>query len=248
MMNKGLEVIEAHWLFGCAREQIEVVIHPESIVHSLVEYVDGSVLAQLSQSGHAHADRAGARLAGARRRRRARRSISRRSARSISLRPMPRVFPVSTLAYGALDAGGTAPATLNAANEVAVAAFLERRIGFLDIAGVCAETLTRLPAQRGPLARRRARGRPHGHARSRAGSCRPTRTPHDRLRPEAARFRGHAGRAGHLPRARPLRGRAARARQGAALFDRLRPRDLVAALRLRRDRVGSLGEFRSAAT
>ena len=147
MMNKGLEVIEAHWLFGCAREQIEVMIHPESVVHSLVEYVDGSVLAQLSNPDM-------------------RTPIAQalawpeRVAAGVTPLDLPQIgtlnfatpdairFPCLDLAYDALRAGGSAPATLNAANEIAVAAFLDRRAGFLDIAGVCAETLSRLPARR----------------------------------------------------------------------------------------------------
>jgi len=146
MMNKGLEVIEAHWLFGARREQIEVVIHPESIVHSLVEYVDGSVLAQLGnpdmRTPIAQALAWPARVAA---------GVSPLELAQIGALnftvPDPARFPCLELAYAALDAGGSAPATLNAANEVAVAAFLDRAIGFLDIAAVCAEALARLPAQ-----------------------------------------------------------------------------------------------------
>ena len=146
MMNKGLEVIEAHWLFGARREQIEVVIHPESIIHSLVEYVDGSVLAQLGnpdmRTPIAQALAWPARVAT---------GVSPLDLAQIGAlhftAPEPARFPCLELACAALSAGGSAPATLNAANEVAVAAFLERAIGFLDIAGVCAEALARLPAQ-----------------------------------------------------------------------------------------------------
>jgi 1-deoxy-D-xylulose-5-phosphate reductoisomerase len=144
MMNKGLEVIEAHWLFGASREQIEVVIHPESIVHSLVEYVDGSVLAQLGNpdmrtpiaQALAWPERVAAGVAPL--------ELAQIGTLHFTL-PDPARFPCLELACGALVAGGSAPATLNAANEVAVAAFLERAIGFLDIAGVCAEALARLP-------------------------------------------------------------------------------------------------------
>ena len=147
MMNKGLEVIEAHWLFGCAREQIEVLIHPESVVHSLVEYVDGSVLAQLGNpdmrtpiaQALAWPERVAAGVAPL--------DLAQIGTLNFAA-PDPLRFPCLELAYGALHDGGSAPATLNAANEVAVAAFLDRRAGFLDIAGVCAETLSRLPAQR----------------------------------------------------------------------------------------------------
>jgi 1-deoxy-D-xylulose-5-phosphate reductoisomerase len=144
MMNKGLEVIEAHWLFGAAREQIEVVIHPESIIHSLVEYVDGSVLAQLGNpdmrtpiaQALAWPERIDAGVAPL--------ELTQIGALHFSA-PDPARFPCLELACGALRAGGSAPATLNAANEVAVAAFLDRAIGFLDIAGVCTEALARLP-------------------------------------------------------------------------------------------------------
>jgi len=147
MMNKGLEVIEARWLFGCSREQIEVVIHPESIVHSLVEYVDGSVLAQLGNpdmrtplaQALAWPDRVAAGVS----------PLDLTQIGALNFEAPDRVrFPCLDLAYQALDAGGTAPATLNAANEVAVTAFLERRLGFLDISGACAETLARLPVRR----------------------------------------------------------------------------------------------------
>jgi 1-deoxy-D-xylulose-5-phosphate reductoisomerase len=146
MMNKGLEVIEAHWLFGATREQIEVVIHPESIVHSLVEYVDGSVLAQLGnpdmRTPIAQALAWPARVATGV----APLDLAQIGALHFTVPDAVR-FPCLELACGALRAGGSAPATLNAANEVAVAAFLERAIGFLDIAGVCAEALARLPSQ-----------------------------------------------------------------------------------------------------
>jgi 1-deoxy-D-xylulose-5-phosphate reductoisomerase len=147
MMNKGLEVIEAHWLFGCAPEQIEVVIHPESIVHSLVEYVDGSVLAQLSHpdmrtplaQALAWPERVNAGVAPL--------DLAQVGALNFAAPDRAR-FPCLDLAYQALAAGGTAPAVLNAANEVAVSAFLERRLGFLDISGVCAATLGGLPVGR----------------------------------------------------------------------------------------------------
>lgn len=133
LMNKGLEVIEAHWLFGLPAEQIDVVIHPQSIVHSLVEYVDGSCLAQLGMPDMAipisyilaHPER-------------------------LPLDHLPRLdlpatahldfvqpdlekFPCLGLAYRALRAGGTVPAVLNAANEILVAAFLAGDIGFMEI-------------------------------------------------------------------------------------------------------------------
>jgi 1-deoxy-D-xylulose-5-phosphate reductoisomerase len=146
MMNKGLEMIEAHWLFGLAPDQIEILVHPESIVHSLVEYADGSVLAQLGnpdmRTPIAHAlawpDRVSAGVAAL--------DLARIGALTFTA-PDPERFPCLALARAALASGGTAPATLNAANEIAVEAFLERGIGFLDIAGVCAEALEALPAK-----------------------------------------------------------------------------------------------------
>ena len=133
MMNKGLEVIEAHWLFNAAADDIQVVVHPQSVIHSMVQYVDGSVLAQLGNPDMrtpiafalAHPERIEAGVA------------------PLDLFQVARLdftapdfarFPCLALAYQALRAGGTAPALLNAANEVAVAAFLDRRISFLDIA------------------------------------------------------------------------------------------------------------------
>jgi len=146
MMNKGLEVIEAHWLFGAPRERIEVVLHPQSVIHSLVEYVDGSVLAQL---GHpdmrtpiaqalAYPERidAGVGLL----------DLAALGSLSFATPDLGR-FPCLALAYDALAASGTAPAVLNAANEVAVAAFLAGRVRYTAIAAACAEVLARIPAQ-----------------------------------------------------------------------------------------------------
>lgn len=149
LMNKGLEVIEAHWLFGAPAADIEVVIHPQSIVHSMVEYDDGSILAQLGnpdmRTPIAHAlawpDRIEAGVA------------------PLDLVAMPPLvfrapdrsrFPCLDLAYRVLAQGGTAPAILNAANEVAVAAFLERRIGFAAIPRVIEGTLAGLTAGAAP--------------------------------------------------------------------------------------------------
>ncbi|MFO1324758.1 MAG: 1-deoxy-D-xylulose-5-phosphate reductoisomerase [Burkholderiales bacterium] len=142
MMNKGLEVIEAHWLFGAPREAIDVVIHPQSVIHSLVEYVDGSVLAQL---GHpdmrtpiaqalAYPDRIETGVPPL--------DLARLGAFAFEAPDVAR-FPCLRLAADALAAGGTAPATINAANEVAVAAFLAGRIRFTDIAALCAAVLER---------------------------------------------------------------------------------------------------------
>jgi 1-deoxy-D-xylulose-5-phosphate reductoisomerase len=144
MMNKGLEVIEAHWLFGVSADAIKVVIHPQSVIHSLVEYVDGSVLAEL---GHpdmrtpiaqalALPDRIESGVA----------PLELAQLAGLHFEDLdPARFPALPLAYEALAAAGTAPAILNAANEVAVAAFLGGAIRFTDIAGICAETLARVP-------------------------------------------------------------------------------------------------------
>ena len=140
MMNKGLELIEAHWLFNCPPEKLEVVIHPQSVIHSMVRYRDGSVLAQLGNpdmrtpiayclglperidSGVGELD------------------FSALSALTFQKPDFDR-FPCLKLAYQAMNAGSAAPCVLNAANEVAVAAFLDKRIKFTDIAKVVAHCL-----------------------------------------------------------------------------------------------------------
>jgi len=143
MMNKGLEVIEAHWLFGLEPERIEVLIHAQSIVHSLVEYVDGSMIAQLSNPDMrvpiAHA------LAFPERIDSGSRALDLGAIGNLSFeRPDGVRFPCLGLAYGALRAGGTAPAVLNAANEVAVEAFLAGRLRYTAIAQVIGDTLDRV--------------------------------------------------------------------------------------------------------
>ena len=140
MMNKGLEVIEAHWLFGAPASQIEVVIHPQSVIHSMVSYVDGSVLAQLGnpdmRTPIANALAFPERIAS---------GVAQLDLTSIATltfeKPDFARFPCLALAFEALEAGGTAPALLNAANEVAVQAFLEHRIGFRDIDRVIARVM-----------------------------------------------------------------------------------------------------------
>jgi 1-deoxy-D-xylulose-5-phosphate reductoisomerase len=145
MMNKGLEIIEAHWLFGATPEQIQVVVHPQSVVHSMVEYADGSVIAQL---GHpdmrtpiaqalAYPERIDAGVP----------SLDLFRIGSLGFeQPDFERFPALGLAYAALRSGGAAPVALNAANEVAVAAFLEGRLPFLRITAVIEETLNALGA------------------------------------------------------------------------------------------------------
>jgi 1-deoxy-D-xylulose-5-phosphate reductoisomerase len=145
LMNKGLEVIEAHHLFGLPGDRIEVLVHPQSLVHSLVEFIDGSTLAQLGLPdmrtalavGFAWPQRLESGVAG----------LDLLTHGRLDFEPPDLVaFPCLPLAYAALATGGTAPAVLNAANEVAVAAFLQGRIGFLRIPAVVADTLAAVPA------------------------------------------------------------------------------------------------------
>lgn len=143
MMNKGLEVIEAHWLFGASPEQIQVVIHPQSVIHSMVEYADGSMLAQLGnpdmRTPIAHAlawpERIDSGVAGL---------DLFAVARLDFEQPDLERFPCLRLAFSAIEAGGTGPAVLNAANEVAVAAFLRGQIRFTRIPSVIEEVLSRM--------------------------------------------------------------------------------------------------------
>jgi len=140
MMNKGLEVIEAHWLFGAPADLIEVVIHPQSVIHSMVSYCDGSVLAQLGnpdmRTPIAHALAYPERIDS---------GVAQLDITTIGTlqfeKPDFARFPCLALAFEALRAGGTAPALLNAANEVAVQAFLDTRIGFRDIDRVIARVM-----------------------------------------------------------------------------------------------------------
>ncbi|MCX7167217.1 MAG: 1-deoxy-D-xylulose-5-phosphate reductoisomerase [Rhodocyclales bacterium] len=144
MMNKGLEVIEAHWLFNAPADRIEVVIHPQSVIHSLVDYEDGSVLAQLGnpdmRTPIAHA------LAWPERIDSGVVPLDLFAVGQLSFeRPDLARFPCLELAYRALRAEGNAAAVLNAANEVAVTAFLDRRLPYLGIAELIAATLDAVP-------------------------------------------------------------------------------------------------------
>ncbi|MES9991064.1 MAG: 1-deoxy-D-xylulose-5-phosphate reductoisomerase [Candidatus Thiodiazotropha sp.] len=146
MMNKGLEVIEAHWLFSAKAKEIQVVLHPQSIIHSMVEYVDGSVLAQLGnpdmRTPIAHA------LAWPQRINSGVDSLNLFEVAQLDFeQPDLRRYPCLELAYQAINAGGTASVVLNAANEVAVDAFLSQRLAFTEIARVVDETLQRIPVQ-----------------------------------------------------------------------------------------------------
>ena len=145
MMNKGLEVIEAHWLFRAPAERIDVVVHPQSVIHSMVEYVDGSVIAQLGnpdmRTPIAHAlgypERIEAGVG----------ALDLVRIGNLSFRePDLERFPCLALAYAALRAGGAAAAVLNAANEEAVAAFLAGRLAYRAISAVIAESLERAHA------------------------------------------------------------------------------------------------------
>jgi len=143
MMNKGLEVIEAHWLFGAAPEAIEVVVHPQSVIHSMVEYVDGSVIAQLGnpdmRTPIAHALGFPERIeSGARAL-----NFFELGALNFEMPDLKR-FPCLELAYQALRAGGSAPVVLNAANEVAVEQFLNGELRFDRIARLIEDVLARV--------------------------------------------------------------------------------------------------------
>jgi 1-deoxy-D-xylulose-5-phosphate reductoisomerase len=144
MMNKGLEVIEAHWLFGAPAEKIEVMIHPQSVIHSMVSYIDGSVLAQLGNpdmrtpiaNALAHPERIDSGVA---------QLDLAQIGQLFFERPDLGRFPCLKLAYDALHAGGSSAAILNAANEVAVQAFLNQEIGFRMIDQVIARVMDKLP-------------------------------------------------------------------------------------------------------
>src|SRR5579872_1177781 len=147
MMNKGFEVIEARWLFGVRPEQIDVVIHPQSTIHSMVEFVDGSVLAQLGptdmrmpiQYALTYAERVPSNQV----------ALDWRKLRRLDFAKVStRRFPCLRLAREAMKKGGALPCALNAADEVAVAAFLERRLPFLGIAEVIERVLARTPLTR----------------------------------------------------------------------------------------------------
>jgi 1-deoxy-D-xylulose-5-phosphate reductoisomerase len=143
MMNKGLEVIEAFWLFGLPLEKIKVLIHPQSVVHSMVRYRDGSVLAQMGQPdmrtpiayGLAWPERIDAGVAPL--------NLTQLAGLSFT-EPNFTQFPCLSLAFAAAKAGGTAPAVLNAANEVAVAAFLDDGLAYLSIPNVVEHCLNAL--------------------------------------------------------------------------------------------------------
>jgi 1-deoxy-D-xylulose-5-phosphate reductoisomerase len=146
MMNKGLEIIEAFHLFALPEPRIEVLVHPQSVIHSMVAYVDGSVLAQLGppdmRTPIAHALAYPERMPTPA----ARLDLAALGQLTFE-RPDDVRFPALRLAREALRAGGAAPTILNAANEAAVAGFLAGRLGFLDIARVVEETLTSMPGR-----------------------------------------------------------------------------------------------------
>jgi 1-deoxy-D-xylulose-5-phosphate reductoisomerase len=142
LMNKGLEVIEAHWLFGFGADEIGIVVHPESVVHSMIELVDGSVIAQMGITDMRHAiqyaltypERCPSELP----------PLDLAKLASLHFEaPDHERFPCIALAYRALRSGGTLPATLNAANEEAVQAFIDERISLLDIPSVIGQVMDR---------------------------------------------------------------------------------------------------------
>jgi 1-deoxy-D-xylulose-5-phosphate reductoisomerase len=152
LMNKGLEVIEAHWLFGVGGDRIEVLIHPQSVVHSMVELTDGSIIAQLGvtdmrlpiQYAFSYPDRWAGPLPAL--------DLA-RAGRLDFAAPDTDAFPCLRLAYRALDAERSLPVVLNAANEIAVALFLEGKLGFTSIADVIERTMeAHRPAEVGTLA------------------------------------------------------------------------------------------------
>ena len=144
MMNKGLEIIEAYHLFGMTEDRIDVVVHPQSVIHSLVAYADGSVLAQLGspdmRTPIAYALGWPKRIEAPA----PKLNLAEIAQLTFEAPDMTR-FPALRLAREVLRAGGSAPTVLNAANEVAVQAFLDRKIGFLDIATLVEETLGAVP-------------------------------------------------------------------------------------------------------
>ncbi len=146
LMNKGLEVIEAHWLFNASPKQIEVVVHPQSVIHSMVEYVDGSVLAQLGNPdmrtpiayalGYPERIEAGVQ------------SLNLIEIAKLQFeKPDTQRFPCLQLAYDALELGGTASTVLNAANEIAVSTFLSKEMHFLDIPHLISDALSAIPSE-----------------------------------------------------------------------------------------------------
>jgi len=148
LMNKGLEVIEAHWLFGFAPEQIEVVLHPESIVHSIVEFADGTMLAQLARPDMRLPIQFALSCPERLPRPEPALDVAKLGALHFDEVPISR-YPCLRLAREALAAGGTAPAALNAADEVAVEWFLQGRIGFTRIPEIIESALAAHEVQAG---------------------------------------------------------------------------------------------------
>jgi 1-deoxy-D-xylulose-5-phosphate reductoisomerase len=146
MMNKGLEIIEARWLFDIPAEKIDVLIHPQSIVHSMVEYIDGAVVAQMAVPDMrgpivyalSYPDRAESGI----------NVLDLAGVQKLEFfKPDPDTFRCLKLAYHAAREGGSLPCTMNAANEVAVDAFLKKKIGFLDIPRIVEAVMNKYPAR-----------------------------------------------------------------------------------------------------
>lgn len=149
MMNKGFEMIEAHWLFGCPAEQIEVVVHPQSIVHSMVQFADGSIKAQLGvpdmhlpiRYALGYPERLHTSAPALR--------LDQYSTLTFEAPDMEK-FPLLSYAFEAIAAGGNVPCVLNAANEIAVAAFLQERLRFTDMPRLVLATLEAIPYTSAP--------------------------------------------------------------------------------------------------
>jgi len=146
LMNKGLEVIEAHWLFNAPPSKIDVIVHPQSVIHSMVEYVDGSVLAQMGNPDMrtpiayalAYPERIESGVS----------SLNLIEIAQLEFEaPDKQRFPCLQLAYDVLEAGGTAATVLNAANEIAVSAFLDNKITFMQISELIAKSLEKIPME-----------------------------------------------------------------------------------------------------
>ncbi len=182
LMNKGFEVIEACWLFGLSADEVDVVVHPQSSVHAMVEYTDGSVIAQISatdmrmpiQYALTYPARDPAPVP----------RIDWTESRSWTFSaPDTKKFPALRLAYEALRAGGSAACTLNAADEIAVEAFLSEKISFPSIAAVLEETLARIPVRQAASVQEileideQSRSAARNIVRERTGNVRPQRQP-----------------------------------------------------------------------
>jgi 1-deoxy-D-xylulose-5-phosphate reductoisomerase len=146
LMNKGLEVIEAHWLFGFSADEIAVLVHPQSIVHSMIEMIDGSIIAQMGVADMRHAIQYALTFPERKRGELAPLDFAKMAQLTFE-EPDSEKFPCLDLAYRALRIGGTMPAVLNAANEIAVEAFLSDKIRLSDIPHIVENVMNEHEAQ-----------------------------------------------------------------------------------------------------